>query len=259
MYKNNFVAAVKSKGRILRERDGTISLPFGTEYSLLLKNLESRPANVNIDIDSDDVLFGKSLILQPNSELELERFVDNLHGGNRFRFIQKTDQIVKHRGDRIEDGLIRIEFAFEKKVVEEVVRRTYNDWWYPYPCQPYYNPYQPYWNNCSDNTGDGTYTTDNSGGVVIASCNVVSSYNSGDIKSDEGITVKGGQSNQNFVSGYIGELESSSVIVLRLRGVSGDKRVEKAIGVKTKLECPTCGHKSKSSCSYCPRCGTALL
>ncbi len=43
MYKQNFVVVVKCNGKILREQDSdVVYLPFGAEYSILLKNKDSR-------------------------------------------------------------------------------------------------------------------------------------------------------------------------------------------------------------------------
>lgn len=39
VYSNQLVAAVKCKGKIMREKKGNIFLPFGSEYSILIKNL----------------------------------------------------------------------------------------------------------------------------------------------------------------------------------------------------------------------------
>jgi hypothetical protein len=119
-YKKGFVAAIKTQKKILREKDGVVYLPFGSEYSILLKNLESRKVKVKIKIDGEDVI-KNGLVLRPEETIDLERFVkDNLSEGNRFKFVQKTEEIVKHRGDRIDDGIIRIEFAFEKKKLPEI-------------------------------------------------------------------------------------------------------------------------------------------
>ena len=64
MFKKNFVAVVKCKGKVLREySDGTIRLPFGSEYSIYLKNEETRKALVDIKVDGENVLKGHKLIL----------------------------------------------------------------------------------------------------------------------------------------------------------------------------------------------------
>jgi len=58
----------------------------------------------------------------------------------------------------------------------------------------------------------------------------------------------------------IGTLEESSVIVIKLMGMQQGPGVvvEEPITVKTKLECSSCGLKSKSSFKFCPGCGTFL-
>ena len=76
-YKDNFVVEVKCNGKIMRVRDGAVHLPYGSEYTLLLKNLNSRKASIKIHIDGQDVLDYSSLILQPNSTTELEGFLSN--------------------------------------------------------------------------------------------------------------------------------------------------------------------------------------
>jgi len=76
---------------------------------------------------------------------------------------------------------------------------------------------------------------------------------------DEGITVKGSECNQEFRYTVMGELEQSKVIIIKMRGMtsSGDT-IETPVTVQTKLECKTCGTKSKSSFKFCPNCGTYL-
>ena len=161
-YKDNFVAEVKCNGKILRIKDGAVHLPFGSEYTLLLKNLNSRKASVRVHIDGQDVLDYSSLILEPNSSTEIEGFLSGTVARNRFKFIQKTKQVQDHRGDKIDDGLVRVEFAFEK-ARPEVVKKTiihdhhhhdhhhhHHDYYYP---RPYPNIH---WNYGDWFTGDST-------------------------------------------------------------------------------------------------------
>ena len=62
VYQDKFVVSVKVNGKVLREHDKDhVYLPFGSEYSILLKNLESRKALVTINIDGKNAL-GLSLI-----------------------------------------------------------------------------------------------------------------------------------------------------------------------------------------------------
>lgn len=304
-YKDNFVAEVKCNGKILRIKDGAVHLPFGSEYTLLLKNLNSRKASVTVHIDGQDVLDYSSLILEPNSSTELEGFLSGTVARNRFTFIQKTKQVQDHRGDRVDDGLVRVEFAFEKPR-PEVVKKTvvhdhhhhdhhYHDYYYPRPL-----PYPRFhWNYNDWFTGDSTVKYGSSGGTSSLSADQTSFTNSngeelmgvkaencvrglgnqsvnvnmaqmvqtdslgveslGQPLDDEGITVKGLECHQSFRYGAIGELEQAQVITIQLRGISGSgTKVQQSVTVSTKLQCSTCGTKSKSSFKYCPTCGTFL-
>lgn len=258
VYKENFVAVVKCEGSILREKNNIVTLPFGSEYSLLLKNLDSKRCNVNVSIDGQDVLDGSSLLINPNSELELHGFLKDNIAKNKFKFIQKTKEIQNHRGDRIDDGMIRIEFAFEKQRFSKQIihehhyyhHRNY-DWYYPWYRWDY-----------TVKTGDDlngivTYCSQNfaatGGGSQSISDSPVSK-----LQEDEGITVKGNEINQQFYNTTIGELEPSKVIIINLRGIKSGQAVNKPITVKTKLSCPTCGRKSKSNAKFCSNCGTFL-
>jgi hypothetical protein len=116
MYQSKLVASLKANGKILREFKDTVYIPFGSEYSFLIKNLNTTRALVNIFIDGEDVIEG-GLVLNAGQEVDLERYVKNgnLSAGNRFKFIERTQAIEDGpRGVKLEDGLVRIEFQFEK-------------------------------------------------------------------------------------------------------------------------------------------------
>lgn len=280
MYKERFIAVIKHKGKVLRERGGVARLPFGSEYSLMLKNLESRKAVVNVSIDGEDVLDGHSLIVQPNSEMELKGLMDGMSARNKFKFIRKTKEIADHRGDRLDDGIVRVEFKFEKKRVTEVVEETrvtlpyviYDyrhecPWCGNWPCTcPRWwsssNTYKCYLSN--DGGSSGEFSCDSTTKGLGGTCSANNlSFTTGDLGApldDEGITVKGSKIKQDFTYGSTYELEeSSSVIIIRLRGSkSNGTIVKKPVTVKTKLTCPTCGRKAKSSTKFCGNCGTCL-
>ena len=114
MYNNKLVASLKANGKILREFKDTVYIPFGSEYSFLIKNLHTTRALINVFIDGDNVVPG-GLVLDAGKEIDLERYVrnGNLTEGNRFKFIERTEGIEQHRGAKLEDGLVRIEFQFE--------------------------------------------------------------------------------------------------------------------------------------------------
>lgn len=288
VYQDSFVAVVKCGSKVLRERDGTVFLPFGSSYSLLLKNLESRKASIKVSIDGQNVLGGSSLIIDPNSEAELQGILEGSVVKNRFKFIQKTKEIQDHRGDRIDDGIVRIEFAFEQvKIVErrQVIHDHHHydhhhhyDYW-PRPCWP--RPYNPYWtwtdsalaDGSSGVSGDETQVYNASTGNVKSTfTSDMRSVEKSDVKyaaavadfslpdMDEGITVKGEETHQPFVYSSIGSLDPSRVITIMLRGTKsgGNIEVEKPITVKTRLTCPTCGKRSRSANKFCSKCGTFL-
>ena len=80
VYSNKFVAVIKCNGKILREtsKDNDVILPFGTEYSILLKNLDHRRAVAEVSIDGTDVLNGRRLVIDANDNTELKGvMVDN--------------------------------------------------------------------------------------------------------------------------------------------------------------------------------------
>ena len=260
-YKDRFVAEVKSQGQILRVSNDTVFLPFKSEYSILLKNLNSRKACVSVEIDGQDVLDYNKLILHPNETSELMGFLSGNTVKNRFLFIQKTKQIQDHRGDKIEDGIIRIEFAFEKPQQEPWIKDTIKEVHHHYHGYPY--TYKYYGNN-----SEWSYTSENNSGNVsrgisdgasVYNCTFDSLGMTSQPQQDEGITVKGSEINQNYTYGSIGELESSQVIVLKLKGITNKGAgVSQPLTVKSKLTCSTCGTKSKSSAKYCSACGTYL-
>ena len=117
MYQSKLVASLKANGKILREFKDTVYIPFGSEYSFLLKNLNTTRALINVFIDGENVIEG-GLVLNAGQEVDLERYVKNgnLKTGNKFKFIERTSKVEEHRGVKLEDGLVRIEFQFEKVV-----------------------------------------------------------------------------------------------------------------------------------------------
>jgi len=132
MYSNKLVASLKANGKILREFKDTVYIPFGSEYSFLLKNLHTQRAVVNIFIDGENIVEG-GLVLDPNREVNLERYIKNgnLTEGNRFKFIERTQAIEDGpRGIKLEDGLIRIEFQYEQP---RPVINIADQFWKQYP------------------------------------------------------------------------------------------------------------------------------
>lgn len=332
VYSQKLVACIKVNGQILRESDSTVSIPFGSEYSVLLKNLNSKRVQVKVSVDGKDATEGTWLIIGPNQSIELERYITNgnLQSGNRFKFIPMTKQIEKHRGLKSEDGLVRVEFKTEKVTTTQDVHitRTHHhdvhlyDHWYGWPYYWPSYPQRPYIFNTSYDTNVNVSGTTNSGdlsdnvsftsslggaqagqvhsanmmafnasesslksssGSPLRSMNLQKSAaptrsrslrasgslgkrvqaqvfsQENDAIDDSGITVPGSESHQQFqsVAGFPVH-EQSEVIVIKLRGAVGGVAVAKAVTVKTKATCPTCGKRSKGDKKFCAACGTSL-
>lgn len=274
MYNQRFVVALKSNGKVLREDKDTCFLPFGSEYSVFLKNLNSLRAAVKVSIDGVDVLNGRQLVVNGNSELNLERFLsDDMNEGRRFRFIERTGDIEQHRGVGVEDGIIRVEFQYEKYVKPyEYVPPNIKPWEISQDQWPSTRTskevhYGPLWN--SSGTSDVQYSADASSAQSINSASsdslrtrriipTMDSYVS-DVKNDAGFTVEGSKSDQSFTTTYLGALEPEKhVIVLQLKGINADAPIAAPVTVKTKKYCTSCGREWAFKYEYCPRDGTFL-
>lgn len=286
MYNQKAVVAIKANGKILREFKDAVYVPYNTEYSILVKNLNSVRAIFNLEIDGTEVCPG-GIIVNANSEVEIERFVKNLDKGNKFRFIERTKSIEDGpRGIKMDDGLIRVSFNFEKVVhtVTTTTNHIHHDvHHYPYRW-PLYNYPPVYYGNALGGSNVGAVYTSNAADkmasatneVPMASCNTISTqgmtFNATsagplrglgpDVKSfsDTGITVPGSMSDQKFkmVSSFPTEAEEH-VMVLRLLGE--DPRgveVKVPVTVKAKPKCVTCGRNNKAHSKFCVSCGTAL-
>jgi len=94
----------------------TCRVPFGSEYSIRLKNKTSGRCLVSVFIDGTDVLNFHKLILRPNSDIDLERFIDDLIQGRKFKFVSleegmKTGEIQDPSSK--ENGVVTIKFYKE--------------------------------------------------------------------------------------------------------------------------------------------------
>lgn len=267
MYSNKMAVAIKTNGRVLRENKETVLVPFGSEYQITLKNLNSVRAIVNIFIDGDNVVEG-GLVLDAGQSVDLERSIrsGNLNEGNRFKFIERTAAIEDGpRGIKLEDGVIRVEYQFEMPRMNSTLYRgrslssyskgiggssSYDvngalrsiDW--------------------SKNGGAMAQYTSASVQNYMSDNNLQNSSNvhDGAAKNDAGITVPGSKSTQTFTAVTMGALDPQKhVIVLKLLGETTDnKPVMQPVTVQQKPECVTCGHKNKAHSKFCSQCGTAL-
>lgn len=68
---------MKTAGKVLREKDGIVYVPFGSEYSLYLKNLTYRRCQVKIGIDGKSISGNDKFIIAAKGTIEIERFINN--------------------------------------------------------------------------------------------------------------------------------------------------------------------------------------
>ncbi len=293
MYSNKLVASLKANGKILREFKDTVYIPFGSEYSFLLKNLHTQRAVVNIFIDGDNVVEG-GLVIDAGREVNLERYIknSNLSEGNRFKFIERTAAIEDGpRGIKLEDGLIRIEFQYEKPPV--AIHNTFSNFRYTGAGSGINSSeYRGVTDKYSTTSGNSwiqasgaTFSQVNVNGAlrgVDYSANGASMQASAAAAIDKvapnnmechdgmatmdwcqnevGITVPGSKSTQKFSHVTMGIMEAEKhTMVLKLLGETADnKPVLQPVTVERKPECVTCGKKNKAHAKFCIECGTAL-
>lgn len=252
MYRNSLVLAIKVNGRILREVGDEVSLPFGCEYSILIKNLDSVRAQVEVSVD-DVIASGRGkIIIAPNSDLELERFIrdGNLDSGNRFKFIERTEEIEAHRGAMVDDGVVRVE-GWRERVVEYRPATDYT---------PRYE--HPQFRQSPLRGGNDTFGSlgpRRQHPMRAKAAAPPARPHASSRLAAPGITVPGSESSQRFyvAGGFLLEPQSS-VLVLHLRGAVGELPIADPVTVHDSPICSTCGKTNRPKHKFCFACGTAL-
>lgn len=242
MYSNKLAVAIKADGKVLREFGDQVFLPFNSEYSIFIKNKNGVRASVKIEIDGTDVTQGISLVVDPGEDFELERFIrnGNLSRGNKFKFIKRTDAIEAHRGIKVDDGLVKVTFQFERPRINRLIARRIQ---------------QDPWNS-------GIIYSKGSVGISGVFGSAGPQYlNSavGTSASYSGITAPGAVSEQAFEEVDDFELDPQKhVMILRLVGEVKGKTVSSYVTTRAKTECTMCGYQSKSVANFCSQCGASL-
>ncbi len=285
MYNQKLVASIKVKGKILREFKDTVYIPFASEYSILLKNLNTVRAVVNVFVDGENAVPG-GLVIDPGRSVDLERWIKNgnLSEGNRFKFIERTAAIEEGpRGIKEEDGLIRVEYQFELPRPVINVNQIFGGIPSQYPgvVDKYSKNVNAGWISASG----ATYSQVNVNGAlrgVDYSANGAAMQASASAAIDKvvpqsaelhdgmatmdwcanetGITVPGSKSEQKFQTTTVGALDPTvHSIVLHIVGDLGhNKPVQNPVTVKHKPKCVTCGKQNRAHAKFCVECGTAL-
>lgn len=271
MFNKNLVMAVKVDGKVLREFDGTVALPFGSEYTILLKNLSSQRASVKVSVDGQDATEGVSLIINAGESTELKRFIKNgnLDAGNAFKFIEKTSQIEAYRGNKAEDGLLTVTYEFEKefKSYRDYPYKGFGDW-----SSPSWPP--PFGTAPTITYGGGTSTTLRCMNAASTNQQVyTNSVNDANVYSDAdavkltastqniaGITAPGSVVEQQFKTtyGFWGDGNKHTMTLKMIGAIKGQELVKKAVTVKKLQRCQMCGTNTKQTAKFCHNCGASV-
>lgn len=289
MHKSNFVTAIKVGGKVLREFDNSVYIPFGSEYTILLKNLSSVRARVSVSIDGKDALDGMRLVVNPKSSIDLKRFIKNgnMDAGNAFKFIEKTAKVEKHRGNRAEDGLITINYEFESDwkfysggglaIAGGAKSRGY-DTFVQKIGDNSYNPHmqtEDFYFTSNADTAKGSYVESlpEPNGVQYSTtanyCAVVgddvprskSVLRSALPQNTAGITAPGTVTEQKFVPASLFMTDGIvHTMTIELKGGVGPQNnpVKAPVTVTRLTRCSMCGTNVRQTAKFCHECGSSV-
>lgn len=241
MYRKRCVMSVIHNGYPLKEDSGKIFMPFGSDYSIRLKNKHNEACVAKLFIDG--VVTNKlgDFIIQPNSSIEIDRFVDkSLDKGEKFKFVEISNKEVDDPTSE-ENGIVRVEFRLGEKITNDVWADVH---------QYFYNTYQYPDNNtikdfyASDTARNIKYTTNSNSVVCGMSANSCS-------KKSDGATIRGDESKQNFSYGFVELSDEVITMELKIAGVVTNNN-------KRDKYCSLCGTNIRSIDRYCFNCGRRI-
>ena len=225
-YSDGFVATIIGKdGKPVREHNEsgqrTARVPFDSEYKIRIKNKTAARALAHVEIDGTAVTTAGKIVLGPGESVDLERFLDALSGGKRFKFARASHPDVQDpTSDDI--GLVRVTLEPEWVLPKvNFVTFTTTDVRISPPTTPWYpgkidvgpvcgnqfvNP-QPIGSQCA--SGDGGFV----------SCNASDALSAIPKAADLGATIEGSHSSQTFAQSHESfPLLAPVVLEIRLRG-----------------------------------------
>jgi hypothetical protein len=246
VYSNDFVTAIwvddgSSKGCYLNERaDGTVLIPFGSEYKVYLKNKhKGLSAVAKISIDGEQVS-GDGYIVGANSEFLVERHFDgtNWDGGALFKFVERDSSEAVKAGKNGPDptlkmGVVSVEWFLEKETPKEPI---YVPWPYPvYPDPPEPRPWprpRPPWRRLVDIPYDSWMDPRERYSTWCSVDRGVKTSSS--IINKEGCTVEGDYIHQELRSSHLDVEPAATIITIKL--VGGDTPAQPTKALRTEVE-----------------------
>jgi len=270
-YDNSFVLCVLHEGSPVREINGQVAIPFGSEYKVRLKNKHGYlRAKARVWIDGRKVSGLGDFIVNAGETVDLERFLtDNLSSGNKFKFVPLSDRRVNDPTDD-NNGFVKVEFYREI---------DYSGFYKTPKIVPLTSGDTRTWYTNDSNTGKSFASRGSSsgmspswtGGGVSTTFTSNSCYNgipiSNNLIGAAGATVEGNHSNQSFVYGQDFQTEAFPVtLTLRVHGIEKLKVVPAHCpGVTPPKEqkerfCRNCGkRRGRRSDKFCSRCGVQYV
>jgi zinc-ribbon domain len=269
MFHEKLAIAIKVNGKVLRELEDSVHLPFGSEYTILIKNLNTIKACVLILVDGIDILSGSGIIVNANSLVELTRYVSStsMETGNALKFIERISSIEDNRGIKVDDGLMRVEFTFEQPIAESTnTFHIYQEIFKQSKYIPYTSPWPPaisapYWVQSPTSVPSWDVTCNTGTTSPITNSILRGNINPTSAISTAGITVPGSSTTQQFhtASGFVSD-GNKRVMILKMIGIKADAEiVSTPVTVNQKAKCITCGKSNRATYKFCSNCGTALV
>ena len=253
MYKNNFVVAVKVNGTAQKElKDGSVIIPFDSEYVIHLRNKHrNRNAVAFVYLDGE-LITDSGIIVHKNSFVDLERPTDK---AVKFKFISLEAPEAIEFGKDVENsdkgmGVIEVRWYLEKEKsyfnqqAPLIIERHHHHYGnYPKiggPLNPFsytngirgmqigdqlnadrvQSFYSPFTTPC-----DFTAPSNSSLNTANLNCSQVPSPVAYEpIQAKDGCTVEGGYSSQKFTSIHMDIEDCYTIIKLVLKGVVARER-----------------------------------
>ncbi len=244
VYSNHFVACVLHNGQVQKElANGTVAIPFGSQYELRFRNKHNRRAVVKFFIDGENVS-GNGYIIDAHSHIDIKRHRDK---DAAFKFVSLDSAEAVNAGKNgpnpdKEKGLIEAHFYLEKEhtVVQREIQYVP---YYPQPIYPYPPPYRQ--NIMYKGLGDSGLTRERVVGKSmntsmssdsdrsISLCNFdggssecIGQDTSGRPSLQDGCTTEGSMTGQGSSSQYIQTEETYTALKLFLQGYQPELQVQ---------------------------------
>lgn len=293
MYKEGFATAVLVDGRVVREENGISRIPFGTEYTVRLKNKYPEPVAADVFIDGKLVNEAGHLFVPGNGTVDLDRWIFKDKTDRKLQFVKLTEGGKGVEANEQENGVIEVRFYKPKKAdqLSRIISEIHiHEWpWYPVWIMPrvvWYDDTQvypmKYERTITNNNGwSGYYETfsgaSSDGSIRMSSVSSSASYSASMAPASQG---KDGKLSLNYhiPNPFLQALASQPGATAEGKKVD-DKSEALAKKAEFKLEfepivltmklmgfdgpkpeaknyCETCGRKRRDRENFCPSCGS---